>query len=161
MKTKVKAVTIHSTPEEVFAYMDNLGNTGMHMMESSMMMMGSKLHLEQISKNATGLGATFRWYGKVMGFKMDFTVVVTTWIENVEKVWETVGDAKMIILGWYQMRLILAPAADGTNAELSIEYTKPSQLLYRIISFFLSGWYANWCLSNMLNDTKKHFETHE
>ncbi len=160
MKTKVKAITIHSTPEKVFAYMDNLGNTGMHMMESSMMMMGSKLHLKQISKNATGLGATFRWFGKVMGFKMDFTVKVTTWIENEKKIWETVGDAEMIILAWYRMCLCLTPTIDGTNAELSIQYTKPQQFLYRIISFFLSSWYANWCLKNMLNDTKKHFETH-
>jgi hypothetical protein len=99
MKTLTKSILIQSAPERVFAYMDNLGNTGMHMMESSSMMMGSKLHLEQLSQNATRLNSKFRWFGKMMGIKMDFTVMVTKWIQAKEKIWETIGETRMIILG--------------------------------------------------------------
>ena len=158
MKTLTRQVEIHSNPEKVFEYMDHLGNTGMHMMESSAMMMGSKLELEQLSKNETGLNSKFRWYGKMMGIKMDFTAVVTKWIKPQEKVWETVGKAKMIILGWYQMRLLLTPQGPGTLAKLSISYTYPENLFGRILAFFLSRWYSNWCLKNMLNDSKKSLE---
>src|SRR5689334_281254 len=146
MKTKSKSVLIHSAPEKVFIYMDNLGNTGMHMMESSAMMMGSKLQLEQLSKNRTGLDSKFRWYGKMMGLKMDFTVVVTKWIKSREKVWETVGKPKMIILGWYQMHLLLSSLGGGTLAELSISYTYPQHVFGKILAFFFSRWYGNWCL---------------
>ena len=138
--------------------MDNLGNTGMHMTESSAMMMGSKLNLQQLSENATGLNSKFRWSGKMMGFKMDFTVVVTKWVKDKEKIWETVGETKMIILKWYQMRLVISPDGKNTKAELSIAYTKPDNIFFRFIAFFLAPWYANWCLNNMLSDSKKNLE---
>ncbi|HEU5168492.1 MAG TPA: hypothetical protein VFU29_23265 [Chitinophagaceae bacterium] len=158
MKTKSKSILIHSAPGQVFAYMDNLGNTGMHMMENSAMMMGSKLQLQQLSENANGLNSKFRWSGKMMGFTMNFTVLVTEWIKDKEKTWETVGDAKMIILKWYQMRLVISPEGGDTKAELSIAYTKPDNIFFRFIAFFLAPWYANWCLNNMLNDSKKNLE---
>ena len=60
MKTKSKSIIINSTPEKVFAYMDNLGNAGLHMKESSAMMMGSKLGLKQLSESSNGLNSKFR-----------------------------------------------------------------------------------------------------
>jgi hypothetical protein len=158
MKTKSKSILIHSAPEKVFAYMDNLGNTGMHMTESSAMMMGSKLELKQLSEMATGLHSRFRWFGKMMGFKMDFTVDVTKWIKDREKIWETVGEAKMIILKWYQMRLLVSPEGKNTKAELSIAYTKPDNIFFKLIAFILAPLYANWCLNNMLSDSQKNLE---
>jgi hypothetical protein len=159
MKIKSKSILIRFTPEKVFAYMDNIGNTGMHMTKSSMSMMGSKLELKQLSENSTGLNSKFHCYGKMMGFKMDFTVVTTKWIKDKEKNWETTGVAKMIILAWYQMRLIISPKGQNTKAELSIVYTKPKNIFFRFIAFFLAPYYANWCLNNTLNDSKRFIET--
>ena len=130
------------------------------MTKSSTPMMGNKLELIQISENATGLNSKFRWFGKMMGFTMDFTVVVTKWIKDKEKVWETIGKAKMIILGWYQMHLVISSASGGQNtkAALSIAYTKPKNIFFKFIAFFLAPLYANWCLKNMLQDSKKTLE---
>jgi hypothetical protein len=64
MKTKLKSILINSSPDKVFAYMDIIGNTGMYMTKSSMQMMGSKLELQQLSENSTGLNSKFRWSGK-------------------------------------------------------------------------------------------------
>ena len=138
--------------------MDNLGNTGMHMMKNSAMMMGSKLNLEQLTECKTGLNSKFHWFGKMMGIPLDFTVVVSKWIENKQKVWETIGESKMIILKWYQMRLLVSPNGGSTKAELSIRYTLPDNLFFKIIALFLAPWYANWCLKNMLNDAKLNLE---
>ena len=128
------------------------------MTKSSKPMMGSKLDLKQLSENATGLNSKFRWFGKMMGFTMNFTVVVTKWIKNKEKVWETIGEANMIIMGWYQMRLVISPEGANTKAELSIAYTKPKNIFLKFIAFFLAPLYANWCLNNMLKDSKKMLE---
>ncbi len=161
MKILTKNIAINSTPAKIFAYMDNIGNTGMHMTKSSAPMMGNKLELKQLSENPTGLNSKFRWYGKMMSFTMDFTVVVTKWIKDKEKVWETIGKAKMIILGWYQMRLVISPEGQTTNAEISIAYTKPKNIFFKFISFFLAPLYANWCLNNMLQDSKKTLEANQ
>ena len=77
MKTKTRSILIHASAERVFAYMDNINNTGMHMTKSSMAMMGNKLQLQQLSENATGLHSKYRWFGKMMWHTMDFTVEVT------------------------------------------------------------------------------------
>ena len=159
MKTRSKTILIHSEARSVFLYMDNIGNTGMHMTKSSMPMMGSNLKLEQLSENPTGLNSKFRWSGKIMGFSMDFTVIVTRWIKDSEKVWETIGVAKMIILSWYRMRLFLVPEGTNTRAELSIAYTLPKNMFFKILAFFLAPWYARWCLNNMLQDSKAVLET--
>ena len=60
-KMLTKNIIIKYTPAKVFAYMDNIGNTGMHMTKSSTPMMGNKLELKQLSENATGLNSKFNW----------------------------------------------------------------------------------------------------
>ena len=158
MKTKSKSIFINVTPEKVFAQMDDFSKTGMHMSESSMMMMGSKLKLEQLSSNATGVSASYRWYGKMLGMKMDFSETVTKWQPPKLKEWKTVGEAKIIIMSWYKMGFEISPDGIGTRAKISISYLPPKEWYYKILSFFFANWYCNWCLNNMLNDTKTNLE---
>jgi len=158
MKTYTQTLLINSSPEKVFSYMDDINHTGMHMTKSSMPMFGSKLELKQVSINPTGLDAAHRWFGRIMGFRMDFTVKVTKWIKDKEKMWETIGKPKLIIMAWYRMHLFLTPKDRSTLVELSISYTKPKSFFYRILSFLLAGWYCKWCLQNMLSDSKKNLE---
>jgi hypothetical protein len=159
MITKSKSLLISSSPAKVFAQMDDFSKTGMHMSESSMMMMGSKLSLEQLSTNAIGVGASYRWYGNMMGMTMDFSQTVTKWEQNKLKEWETVGDAKIIIMSWYRMWFEISPTENGTMAKISISYLPPKEWYYKILSFFFATWYCNWCLNSMLNDTKENLES--
>ena len=156
MKSVTRIETYNATPEQVFKSIDDLGVTGTHMTQSSMMVMGSKLNLEFLTENHTGLGSRYRWTGKMMGLKMDFTVEVTKWISGKEKIWETIGDAKLIIYSWYRMQLIILPALNGCKAELSISYEKPKEFFNRILSFLFAYRYCKWCLKQMLGDAKDH-----
>ncbi len=138
--------------------MDDFSKTGMHMTESSMMMMGSKLKLERISANATGVDAQYHWTGRIMGMNMNFTETVTKWQPPRLKEWETVGVAEIIIMSWYRMCFEISPSEKGALAKLSISYLPPRQWFYKILSFFFARWYCNWCLNNMLNDSKTNLE---
>ena len=158
MESLKKKLLIHAPVERVFPFMDDLSKTGMHMSESSMMMAGSKLKLEHFSGPEKGVGAAYRWSGKMLGFELDFTVVVTKWIENFEKVWETIGTPKLIILGWYLMRLKTEPVTEGTLASLEIQYTRPDGFFYKFLSILFARWYAEWCLARMMSDSKKALE---
>ena len=161
MKTIRRTEAYAASPKIVFHYLDDLGVTGIHMTQSSTMMMGSKLHLEYITPNHTGLNSKYRWTGTMMGMKMDFTVEVTKWIEGEEKIWETIGEARMIIYSWYRMHLLINEKGDLTIAELSITYEKPKGWFAKIISFLFADWYCRWCLKNMLTDTKRKTELTE
>lgn len=158
MKTIKRTETYNAPADKVFSYLDDLGVTGMHMTKSSGMMIGSKLDLEFLTKQHTGIGSKYQWTGSMMGMKMDFTVEVTKWVEGVEKVWETVGEAKMIIYSWYRMHLLVYPKGNTTQAELSIIYEKPKGWFAKIISFLFADWYCYWCLKNMLHDSKTKIE---
>lgn len=150
-----REMIIQGSQEEVFAFMDDIRNAGKHMTESSGAMAGSKLSIEWLSNHKTGLGTKYRWRGKVVGMKMDFTVEVSKWIEGKQKVWGTVGDAKMIVIDWFEMDLIMTPEKDGkSNAKLGINYTKHRGAW----GFLLGKWYSKWCVKSMLKDTKKHFK---
>ncbi len=155
MKTLLRTTAFSFQPDIVFECLDNLGVTGMHMTKSSTMMMGSKLDLKFLTENHTGLGTKYRWTGKMVGIKMDFTVEVTKWMPGEEKTWETIGDPKLIIYSWYQMHLLLTKIPNGTIAKLSISYERPSGFFYNLISFLFADWYCRWCLKNMLDDCKK------
>lgn len=155
MKTLKKTKNYSASPEIVFQYLDDLGVTGMHMTKPSMMMMGSKLNLQYLSKNKKGFGTKYRWTGKMIGMNMDFTVEVTEWIPGKEKTWETIGSSKLIIYSLYRMHLDVSKSAYGALAEISISYEKPEGFFYKILSFLFADWYCKWCLNNMLNDTEK------
>lgn len=155
MKTLTRTATYSFQQEEVFSCIDNLGVTGMHMTQSSVMMMGSKLNLQFLTENHTGLRTKYRWTGKMMGIKMDFTVEVTKWVPGEEKIWETIGDPKLIIYSWYQMHLLLTKIPNGTSAKLSISYKKPEGVFHKILSFLFADWYCRWCLKHMLEDGKR------
>ncbi|MBB1286855.1 SRPBCC family protein [Flavisolibacter sp. BT320] len=99
----MKKMVIPAPPQKVFEQMDDFSKTGMHMGESSMLMMGSKLTLEQLSQNATCVGASYRWHGKIMGLAIDFAETVTEWQPPERKEWQTIGKAKIIIMSWYKM----------------------------------------------------------
>lgn len=150
-----REMIISGSQEEVFAFMDDIRNTGKHMTESSGVMAGSKLKIEWLSDHKTGLGTKYRWIGKVVGMKMDFTVEVNKWIEGKQKVWGTVGDAKMIVIDWFEMDLMMTPGKDGkSKVKLGIYYTKHRELW----GFLFGKWYSKWCVKSMLRDTRKHFE---
>ncbi len=161
MKTLERSAIYSSPPEVVFPYLDDLGVTGMHMTQSSMMMMGSKLNLEYLTEHHKGLGTRYRWTGKMMGMKMDFTVEVTKWLPGEEKIWETLGTPELLIYSWYKMHLRLKGVANGTVALLSFSYGKPEGKFYRLLSFLFGGWYGRWCLKHMLEDCRKLLEEKE
>ncbi len=155
MKTLTRTATYSFQQEEVFSCIDNLGVTGMHMTQSSMMMMGSKLSLKFLTEQHAGLGTKYQWSGRMMGFRMDFTVEVTKWMLGEEKTWETIDTPQLIIYSWYRMHLLLTQFPGGTSAELSISYERPGGFFYKLLSFLFADWYCRWCLKNMLDDCKK------
>jgi hypothetical protein len=155
MKTITRTDLYSASAADVFKTIDDLGVTGMHMTKSSMMMMGSKLDLKFLTPNKTGLGSKYRWTGKMMGFKMDFTVEVTTWNEGKLKVWETIGPTNLIIYSWYRMKLMVRKSGEYTEAVLSITYEKPDGFFNKLLCFFFADLYCRWCLRSMLGDAKK------
>jgi hypothetical protein len=160
MITVTETVDIKASAESVFAYVDDIRNIGWHMTErSSMAMMGSRLELEIVSKQSTGLGATYRYSGTMMGLSLDFSESVTRYIPNREKIWHTIGEPRLLIISSYEMRLAVEPlSAASSRLTISIAYELPRSTFWRIVGRLLAGPYSRWCLRQMVGDAKRALE---
>lgn len=152
MITVSETVEIRAAAEPVFARVDDIRNLGWHMTDrSSMAMMGSRLRLEVLSDQPTGLGATCRYSGTVMGLSIDFSESVTKYLPPREKVWRTIGEPRLLIIASYEMRVAVEQMSP-TSARLtiSIVYELPRAAFWRIVGL--------WCLRRMLQDARRALE---
>ncbi len=156
MKTLSESVVIEAPAQQVFAFMDDVKNVGFHMSgRSSMAMMGSRLDIAVLSPQSTGVGATYRMWGKMMGLTIDFSETVTKYTAGHEKVWETIGEPKLLIMSSYVMRVIVDPlSSSSSRLTISLTYAPPRSLFWRSVGALLGGWYGRWCLRNMCQDAK-------
>jgi hypothetical protein len=151
-------VEIQASPQVVFDFMDDVHKAGWHMEQSSMPMMGSKMQIETLSKNQTGVGATYRWTGKVLGLPIDFSETVVKWENGRKRIWRTIGVPKIIIIGQYEMSFLVEPTKTGSRLSVSIDYELPKPIFWKFAGWLLAGWYSKWCLGNMCQDAKSGLE---
>ena len=155
-----ETVEIRAPAEAVFAHVDDIRNLGWHMTSrSSMAMMGSRLRLDVLSDQPTGLAATYRYSGSVMGLSIDFSESVTKYVPPREKVWRTIGAPRLVIIASYEMRVAVDPLSPASSRlTISIVYELPRSGFWRIVGLVLARSYSRWCLLRMCRDTKRVLE---
>ena len=108
MPSLSRSAAIAAPAERVFDYADDIRNLARHMSESrSMPMMGSKLTLEITTPHTTGVGATYRYSGRIMGLTIDFSETVTAYEPGRKKVWHTIGKPRLLIIDAYEMQVLV------------------------------------------------------
>jgi hypothetical protein len=155
-----RTASINAPAESVFNYVDDIRNLARHMSEGrSMAMMGSKLELEILSPEPTGVGATYRYSGRMMGLDLDFSETVTRYVPGREKVWHTVGTPRLLIVESYEMAVTVVPEASSTSRlTIRIDYELPRTGVWKLMGWLLASNYASWCLNSMVNGTKADLE---
>jgi len=150
-----RTAVIEAPAERVFAHVDDIRNLAGHMSgQGSMTMLGSKLALEIVSQIPTGIGATYRYSGRVIGLAIDFSETVTKYVPGREKVWRTIGTPRLIIIDSYEMGLRVEPLAEaGSRLTLTFNYELPRSGLRRMLGRLLASAYARWCLGSMVEGT--------
>jgi hypothetical protein len=124
-----------------------------------MALMGSRLRLEMLTDQATGLGATYRYSGTILGLSIDFSESVTKYVPPREKVWRTIGEPRLVILASYEMRVAVEPLSPSSSRlTISIAYELPRSGFWRIVGLVLARSYIRWCLRRMCRDTKRVLE---
>ena len=155
MITVSETVEIRAPAEAVFAQVDDIRNLGWHMTgQSSMAMMGSRLRLEVLSDQPTGLGATYRYFGTMMGLSIDFSESVTKYLPP-----RTIGKPQLLIIASYEMRVAVEPLPPtSVRLTISIVYKLPRSAFWRIVGQLLARPYSRWCLRRMLQDARRALE---
>lgn len=148
---------INGSPESVFAYVDNHANFSSHMSESSWMMGGGKMKVETDVGNGQKAGSHIKLSGKAFGVKIFLDEIITKYEPPYKKEWKTIGNLRLLVIGHYLMEFEINPEKDGAKLKVYISYKLPVSAGQRFLGYVFSGFYARWCVRQMLDGTRKNF----
>ncbi len=118
-----------------------------------MLGMGRDFRAEILSKNKTGLGATYRWSGSMYGIKFGWTEVVTKWVQNREKAHHSIEGMK-IDVSWN-----LSPKDGGTILTMRMDYDIGYSFLGKLIDWLWAERYCNEGIDRDFQHMKEVLET--
>lgn len=158
MGTEPKELPLHyeedlfvaSSPREVFAYADDHRNFSSHMTSSSWRMGGGRMETQLDGKNGRGIGAHIVMKGKAFGIPLFLDEVVMEYEPPHRKVWETVGDVKLVVIGHYRLGFEIKPEEKGSKMRVFIDYARPMPIAGKM--------YAKWCVGEMTKAVRNHFK---
>ena len=147
---KEGSVLIAASPEIVFAYVDDHSHLSSHMSESSWMMGGGGMGVELDAAKGQAVGSHIRLSGNVFGIRLFLDEVVTRRNPRREKVWETVGPPRLLVIGSYSMGLELKRENSNSRLRVFIDYDLPTGRAAWWLGRLFGGTYATWCVDQML-----------
>lgn len=104
------------------------------------------------------VGAHIKMSGRVLGINLFLDEVITKYEPPTLKVWETVGDPKLLVIGPYQMGFEVEPQSETSRIKVFINYCLPMSAKTRWLGYLFGSMYAKWCVQQMLVTVKEHFK---
>ena len=143
--------------EEVFAYADDQTRLSSHMSQSSWKMGGGEMKIESDEGKGQVVGSRIRLSGRVLGIDLLVEEVVTERTAPRRKIWETIGQPRLLVIGHYRMGFEIAPRDGGSLLRVFIDYSLPERGIARWLGILFGKFYARWCTKQMATDAAKHF----
>lgn len=144
--------------DEVFAFLDDPQRLAAHMASRSPMMAGATMNTEVDAQGGQAVGSRIRLAGRVLGVSLSVDESITERVPPQRKVWQTLGEPRLLVIGRYRMGFDLQPLAGSTRVRLWIDHDPPPRGWARAVGRLLGGWYARWCVDQMLRGCRQHFD---
>ena len=148
---------IDISPRELFAYVNDHTRLSSHMNSSSWMMGGGRMYTQIDADHGQKVGSHIRMSGKILGMNFFLDEVVTQYEPPYLKIWKTVGDLKLLIIGHYQMGFKIEEEKNKSRLTVFINYKLPPSASTRWMGYLFGGVYAKWCVRQMLYGPQKYF----
>jgi hypothetical protein len=148
---------IPAPPEHVFAFVDDHSQFSSHMSQSSWMMGGGRMVIVLDKAKGQAVGSHIGLSGTVLGVRLSLDEVVTRRSPPTDKVWETVGVPRLLVIGAYTMGVHITPDNGGSRLRVFVDYDLPTGWATRGLGFLFGGVYARWCVGRMLEGASNHF----
>lgn len=148
---------INAPAESVFDFLDDQSNLAMHMSKPSPMMLGTTMRIHMDELRTRAVGSRFGFTGRILGIPLAVDEVVVGREPPSEKIWETLGEPRLWVIGRYRMGFEVTPLPGGVRLRVYIEYDRPAVGLPRFLGLLFGRVYARWCTRQMVVDTQRHF----
>jgi hypothetical protein len=142
---------------EVFEHADDHARLSSHMSQSSVTMAGARMAIEVDGGRGRIVGSRIRLTGRAFGMRLFVDEVVTERDPPRRKVWETIGQPRLLVIGHYRMGYEIAPHSSASLFRVFIDYARPEAAPARWFGRLFGGYYARWCTRRMVNDAVAHF----
>lgn len=152
-----RSVFVPAPVETVFAYVDDHMALSSHMRRSSWKMGGGKMKIEMDAEEGKRVGSRIRLAGRVFGIRLWVDEVVIEREPPYYKVWETIGQPRLLVIGRYRMGFRATPQSVGSLLRVFIDYDLPGTPIARLLGHLLGRYYANWCTRQLAFDAREHF----
>lgn len=143
--------------DRVFAYVDDHARLSAHMTKSSWMMGGGRMDVQTDDGFGQRVGSHIRLAGRAFGLQLGLDEVVVERTPPFRKVWQTIGEPNILIIGRYCMGFELSPRPKGSALRVFIDYDLPGGFLTRWFGRLFADLYARWCTRRMARDAAAHF----
>ncbi len=154
-----ESVSIASSPDNIFLFADNPINFSAHMNQSSWMMAGSKMETHTDEGEGKVVGSHITMNGKILGVNLFLDEMITIHDKPHQKEWRTVGNVNLIVIDQYTLGFKIKPEQEGSLFTVYIDYELPKSWKTRGLGMALGGMYAKWCVRQMINGTRGHFNS--
>ncbi|WP_328277916.1 SRPBCC family protein [Sphingobium sp.] len=149
-------VSVAARAQAVFEYLDDHQRLSSHMMDSSAMMAGGKMHFSFDAGRGQTVGSVIQMSGRILGMTLAVEEAITERVPPWRKAWETCGTPRLMVVGHYRMGFEITDAAEGCRLRFFIDYGRP-EWPWRPLGFVAGSWYARWCVRSMAEGAARKF----
>jgi hypothetical protein len=148
---------VNATEADAFAHLDDQTRLSAHMSRRSWKMGWGKMSVDLDKQGGKTVGSHIVLRGRVLGLSLYLHEVVTERNPPRQKLWRTVGEPRLLVIGAYEMGFELSPATHGVRLRVTIDYEWPTKRIQRLLGRLFGRMYAKWCTRQMVQDAQKSF----
>jgi Polyketide cyclase / dehydrase and lipid transport len=141
----------------LFAHLDDHRRLTSHMEKPSLMTAGASMRIDTDEHQGQAVGSDIRMGGRMLGLQLSVEEAVTRRDPPREKVWETIGHPRLLVIGAYRMGFTIEPVGAGSRLVVFIDYRLPTGGFGQILGRLLGSAYAAWCTRRMAGDALSTF----
>ena len=152
-----EARDIAASAASLFDYIDRPERLSAHMGWRSLHLLGSMMTVDTDADRGQRVGSRLSLRGRVLGIPLNVNAVIVAREPPTRKVWETIGDPHLLVIGPYRMRVMIADCGRKSHVTVGIDYALPPRWPDRWLGRLLGAAYARWCVRQMVGDVQRTF----
>jgi len=141
---------VPGSQRSVFDALDDHRRLAAHMESNTLIMAGARMAIELDEGGGRAVGSRIGMTGRVLGMALRVDEVVTTYEPPWRKVWETIDEPRLLVIGRYRMGFGVETLGSGSRVRIWIDYRLPAGGLARWLGAAVGRLYARWCTRQML-----------
>lgn len=120
-------------------------------------LLGSTMTIDTDADRGQRVGSRLSLRGRVLGIPLEVNAVIVAREPPTRKVWETIGDPHLLVIGPYRMRVTIADRGRESRVTVGIDYALSPRWPDRWLGRMLGAAYARWCVRQMVRDLQRTF----